>query len=111
MQNLDIQFADLQGSVKTIYSERHRRLIQLLTEYRQKAGLSQSELARRLNQHQSFIARIESGQRGINVVEFLAIAEAIGNFTPSSVLREVQKAPAVELPAPRRRTWGKVFKK
>jgi transcriptional regulator with XRE-family HTH domain len=92
--------------VKTIYSERHRKLIELLTKERQRAGLSQSELARKLNQHQSFIARIESGQRGVNVVEFLAIAEAIGGFTPSTVLREVQKAPAVELPRPRRRTWG-----
>jgi transcriptional regulator with XRE-family HTH domain len=92
--------------VKTIYSERHRKLIELLTKERQRAGLSQSELARKLNQHQSFIARIESGQRGVNVVEFLAIAEAIGGFTPSTVLREVQKAPAVELPGPRRRTWG-----
>lgn len=91
--------------MKTIYSERHRRLVGLLAEERKRAGLSQSALARKLNQHQSFIARIESGQRGLNIVEFLAIAEAIGGFTPSSVLREVQKAPAVDLPGPRRRTW------
>jgi transcriptional regulator with XRE-family HTH domain len=92
--------------MKTIYSERHRKLIELLTKERQRAGLSQSGLARKLNQHQSFIARIESGQRGVNVVEFLAIAEAIGGFTPSTVLREVQKAPRVELPGPQRRTKG-----
>jgi transcriptional regulator with XRE-family HTH domain len=92
--------------MKTIYTERHRKLIELLTKERQRAGLSQSELARKLGQHQSFIARIESGQRGVNVVEFLAIAEAIGGFTPSTVLREVQKAPAVELPGPRRRHGG-----
>lgn len=91
--------------VKTIYSERHRRLVGLLAEERKRAGLSQSALARKLNQHQSFIARIESGQRGLNIVEFLAIADAIGNVTPTSILQEVQKAPAVDLPGPRRRTW------
>jgi len=89
--------------VKTIYMPRHLKLVELLALERKKAGLSQSELARKLNQYQSFIARIESGQRGIDVVEFLAICEAIGNVTPSSILREVQKAPAVELTGPRLR--------
>jgi len=91
--------------VKTIYMPRHLRLVELLAEERKKAGLSQSALARKLNQYQSFIARIESGQRGIDVVEFLAICEAIGRtVTPSSILREVQKAPAVELTGPRPRS-------
>jgi transcriptional regulator with XRE-family HTH domain len=89
--------------VKTIYTPRHRKLVELLAEERKAAGLSQSALARKLNQYQSFIARIEGGQRGIDVVEFLAICEAIGRVTPSSILREVQKAPPVELTGPQQR--------
>jgi transcriptional regulator with XRE-family HTH domain len=90
--------------VKTIYTPRHRKLVELLAEERKTAGLSQSALARKLNQYQSFIARIEGGQRGIDVVEFLAICEAIGrDVTPSSILREVQRAPAVELTGPQLR--------
>jgi transcriptional regulator with XRE-family HTH domain len=90
--------------VKTIYTPRHRKLVELLAEERKAAGLSQSALARKLNQYQSFIARIEGGQRGIDVVEFLAICEAIGrDVTPSSILREVQRAPPVELTGPQLR--------
>ena len=89
--------------MKTIYTPRHRKLVELLTQKRKLAGLSQSELARRLNQYQSFIARIESGQRAIDVVEFLAICEAIGRVTPTSILRDVQKMPPMELGEPRNR--------
>ena len=89
--------------MKTIYSEQHRRLAALLAQERKKAGLSQSALARKLNQHQSFIARIESGQRRLDIPEFFAIAKAIGGFSPMSVLGEVQKAPTVDRPGPRRR--------
>jgi len=38
--------------------------------------------------YQSFIAAIESGQRRIDVIEFLALAEAIG-FGASRGIREV----------------------
>jgi transcriptional regulator with XRE-family HTH domain len=90
--------------VKTIYTPRHLKLIGLLAEERKAAGLSQSALARKLNQYQSFIARIEGGQRGVDMVEFLAICEAIGrNVRPSTILREVQKAPPVALTGPQLR--------
>jgi len=36
------------------------------------------ELANKIGEHQSFIARLESGQRRIDVVEVIALAEAIG---------------------------------
>jgi len=40
--------------------------------------MTQAELAARLGQHQSFVARLESGQRRIDVVEFLELSEILG---------------------------------
>jgi transcriptional regulator with XRE-family HTH domain len=70
---------------QTLSSARHEALIALLIEKRKKAGLTQTELAKKLKQHQSFVARVESGQRRIDVVELLDFADAIG-FDVGAVL-------------------------
>jgi hypothetical protein len=41
-------------------------------------GSSQRELADRLGKPQSFVAKVERGERRIDVIEFIAIAKAIG---------------------------------
>ena len=43
---------------------------------RKMAGLTQAELAKKLKCHQSFVARIESGERRIDVVELIVLARA-----------------------------------
>lgn len=63
---------------KTIHSSGQRALVATLTEARKAAGISQSELAERLHCHQSMIARIESGERRIDVVELIVITRAVG---------------------------------
>lgn len=73
---------------RTLGSRRHEALRTFLIERRQKAGLTQAELAGRLKQYQSFIARIESGQRRIDVVELLELATALG-FEPREALRRL----------------------
>ena len=49
-----------------------------LTETRQTAGLSQVNLARRLGRPQSFVSVIESGERRLDVVEVIEVAERLG---------------------------------
>jgi hypothetical protein len=41
-------------------------------------GIVQQELADRLGKPQSFVAKIERGERWVDMIEFLAIAKAIG---------------------------------
>ena len=62
---------------KTLGTARHRALIAFLTEKRKAAGLSQSELAKALGEYQSFVARMESGQRRIDVIEFERLSEIL----------------------------------
>lgn len=63
---------------KTIYTEAQAALCEAITAARKNAGLSQMEMAAKLNCHQSMIARVESGQRRIDVIELIIIARAIG---------------------------------
>src|SRR3954452_8415860 len=63
---------------KTLESRRHKALIALLIERREALGMTQTQLADRLGEYQSFVARLESGQRRVDVVEFLELAEALG---------------------------------
>lgn len=63
---------------KTLRSRRQVRLIELLVEQRVRAGLTQGQLASRLERYQSVVSSIESGGRRVDVVELLDIAEIIG---------------------------------
>src|SRR4051794_38449252 len=75
---------------KTLGSKRHQALIALLIERREAAGMTQTQLADRLGEYQSFVARLESGQRRVDVVEFLELAEVLG-FDAGKVLAAVRK--------------------
>ena len=78
--------ARFRRSVKTLRSPEHRALCALLVAARRKAGLNQTELAKRLGRPQSFIAKLEGGERRLDVVEFLAVTRAIG-ADPLRILR------------------------
>lgn len=49
-----------------------------LQELRVSAGLTQVELAKRLNRPQSYISKIEMGERGFPVSELFAYSIALG---------------------------------
>jgi transcriptional regulator with XRE-family HTH domain len=52
-------------------------LREFLIRAREGAGVTQVELGRRLNKPQSYISKIETGERRIDFIELLALLEAI----------------------------------
>jgi predicted transcriptional regulator len=60
----------------------------MLIKERKAAGINQTELAKTLGQYQSFVARVESGERRVDVIEFLDIAKAIG-FDAKTVIAKL----------------------
>lgn len=78
-----------QGVIKTLGTARHEALIGLLIRKREAAGLTQTELANKLGEYQSFVARLESGQRRVDVVEFLDLAEIL-QFDAAEALTEIR---------------------
>ena len=77
--------------MKSLRSPDHVRLIDLLVAAREKAGLTQQQLADRLGRPQSFVAKYEGGERRIDVVEFIAISRAL-ELDPARAVREIAAA-------------------
>lgn len=63
---------------KTLPSPHHSALVQFLREVRGASGVTQVEMAKRLGRDQSTISLLEKGQRRVDVIEFIRIAEALG---------------------------------
>ncbi len=74
---------------RTLGSQRHEVLRKFIKEKREKADLTQHELARLIRRSQSYVATIETGQRRIDVVELVELAAALG-FDPQAALRLVR---------------------
>lgn len=59
-----------------------------LIEARQAAGLSQYQLADRLNVDQSYVSKYEGCRRRLDVIEFLRVVAAIG-VKPDVILAQL----------------------
>ena len=79
---------------KSVFSGAHRYLVEALATARKRSGLTQRELAARVGKDQSYISLIENSQRRVDVLEFCALARAMGE-DPTSLFSEiVRKLPA-----------------
>jgi len=61
---------------KTIYSKDHKFLTEQLKKARIEAGFDQEKAAELLGKTQSYISKIESGQRRVDVVQLKEFAKA-----------------------------------
>lgn len=59
---------------KTIYSKDHEFLVEQLKKGRKEAGLDQADVAKLLGTTQSYVSKIESGQRRIDVFQLRKFA-------------------------------------
>lgn len=75
---------------RTLGDARHKALVDFIIQKRREAGLKQTELAEQMKVYQSLIARLESGQRRIDVVELIQLSEVLG-FEPDLAVRELMK--------------------
>jgi transcriptional regulator with XRE-family HTH domain len=63
---------------KSVHSPEYSALRAALSEARTKAGLSQRQLAARLHVPHSWVAKVENGERRIDLVEFGWFVSACG---------------------------------
>jgi transcriptional regulator with XRE-family HTH domain len=63
---------------KSVFSDAYAVLLDVLVSARKEARVTQVELAARLGRPQPFISYVESGERRVDVIEFCAIARALG---------------------------------
>lgn len=63
---------------KSIHQPDYQLLVQLLREAREEAGFTQMELSDELGRPQSYVAKIEAGERRVDVVELRQVCAALG---------------------------------
>jgi len=63
---------------KTIFTGGNRAVVEVIKAARAEAGLTQAELAARIERDQSHVSLIEGSQRRLDLVEFHQIARALG---------------------------------
>jgi transcriptional regulator with XRE-family HTH domain len=72
---------------KSIYSQEYSLFLEHLRRAREEQGLTQTEVAERLGQTQSFVSKVERGERRIDIVELRAFCNAMGLSTSEFVQR------------------------
>lgn len=76
---------------KSVHTRNYRLFLELLIRARKDAGVTQEQLAKRLNRPQSFVSKCENGERRLDVIELLQILQAMG-VDPLRFVKQVIKA-------------------
>ncbi|MCL6408468.1 XRE family transcriptional regulator [Dickeya dadantii] len=70
----------------SVYSDEYQIVIKALREARIARGITRGNLA--LDRSQSFIAKVENGERRLDIVEFIHIARLL-SLDPASIIAKI----------------------
>ena len=80
----------LAGSVHTAA---YKHLLSTIVEARNKAGLSQAQLAQRIGKPASFVGKYEVGERRLDVIELLVVLDALDANSTDFILELRKQVP------------------
>jgi len=72
---------------KSIYTDEYGLVLRLLREARKKSGITQIDLADQLGQTQSFVSKVERGDRRLDIVQLRTILLEFGVTLPDFVIQ------------------------
>lgn len=75
--------------LSSLHPDLYQRMIYLLVAARRNASLTQVDLGRLIGQRQTFISKIETGERRLDAAEFVLIGRAIG-VDPYALMRRAE---------------------
>lgn len=81
---------------KSLFSKDYDAFLSILRNTRERAGLTQAQLAELLGQTQSFVSKCERGERRLDLVEVRHFCLALGTTLPAlsaRVERELKSPP------------------
>ena len=75
---------------KSAHDPRYRQMCEILKGIREERSMSQMALATKLKRAQTYVSKVERGERRIDVVEFLDLTRALG-VDPFGILRQLNR--------------------
>ena len=84
---IDFMILFVRRMEKSIYSDEYTKFLDHLKQTRNKVSITQEQLAKSLGQTQSFVSKVERGERRLDLVELRAFCNALGVEFPSFVLQ------------------------
>jgi transcriptional regulator with XRE-family HTH domain len=70
---------------KSIFTDEYAAFLNLLREIRQAANITQVQLADKIGQSQSFVSKIEIGERRLDVIQLRTICQALDTTLPEFI--------------------------
>jgi ribosome-binding protein aMBF1 (putative translation factor) len=67
-----------------------KKLARLIRERREAAGLSQWDVAKKIDRYQSWVTALETGGRRIDIVELIELGKVIG-FDPAELVKQLSR--------------------
>jgi transcriptional regulator with XRE-family HTH domain len=62
---------------KSVFTEEYNQFRKMLIEARKAANLTQAELSAKLERPQSYVSKYERGERRLDLIEFLQLAQVL----------------------------------
>ena len=78
---------------KSVHTSEYARFLVFLRELRKESGMTQVELAERLDQTQSFVSKCERGERRLDIIQLRTICLALGTTLPAFAQKLEQRLP------------------
>ena len=63
---------------KSIHTREYASVLRLLREARNKAGITQVELAKKIDETQSYVSKVERGELRLDIVQLRKICNVLG---------------------------------
>jgi len=73
------------GCVKSIHDQRYIEVVALVRQARERSGLTQLEVAQRLGRPQSYLSKVETCERRVDLIELMQLCRAIGATLPDII--------------------------
>jgi len=75
---------------KSTFTTEYRTFARMLRETRERAGITQVDLARIIKQTQSYVSKVERGERRLDIVQLKWWCSAVGT-TAAAFVREFER--------------------
>jgi transcriptional regulator with XRE-family HTH domain len=78
--------------LKSVHTDQYSQFLKLMIAARKSADLTQTGLAEKLGKPQSYVSKYEHGERRLDMIEFLVLAELL-NFDPHEFITNLGVKP------------------